>query len=103
MIDFVDGTLAAPTTTDGDIYVLIGSGTLDSSWGSEAAFGDWVSAPNQVNYILDKEMTYTPGTQFNYSDGNAHLISVILTEASDMSSLEFAEANLFNPLETARI
>lgn len=68
--------------------------------GAVSEFGDWVNAPNQVNYILDKDMTYTPGTQFNYSDGNAHLVSVILTEASGMSSLEFAEANLFNLLET---
>ena len=68
--------------------------------GEVSEFGDWVNSPNQVNYILDKDMTYTPGTQFNYSDGNAHLISVILTEASGMNSLEFAEANLFNLIET---
>jgi hypothetical protein len=40
-INFVDGTVAAPTTVDGDIYVLTGSGVVDSSWGG-AAFGDWV-------------------------------------------------------------
>jgi hypothetical protein len=40
-INFVDGTVAAPTTVDGDIYILTGSGVVDSSWGG-AAFGDWV-------------------------------------------------------------
>ena len=40
-INFVDGTVAAPTTVDGDIYVLTGSGVVDSSWGG-ATFGDWV-------------------------------------------------------------
>lgn len=67
--------------------------------GAESEYVTWVNSPNQVNYILDKEMTYTPGTLFNYSDGNAHLVSVILTKATGMSSLEFAKEYLFRPLE----
>lgn len=47
-INFVDGTVAAPTSADGDIYVLIGSGTLDASWGTLAAFGDWVRAKSSA-------------------------------------------------------
>jgi hypothetical protein len=47
-INFVDGTVAAPTNADGDIYVLIGSGTLDASWGTLAAFGDWVRAKSSA-------------------------------------------------------
>ena len=45
-INFVVGTAAAPTTVDGAIYVIIGSGTLDASWGTLAAFGDWVRFAN---------------------------------------------------------
>jgi hypothetical protein len=44
-INFVDGTVAAPTSLDGDIYVLIGSGVVDASWGT-ATFGDWARAFN---------------------------------------------------------
>jgi hypothetical protein len=40
-INFVDGTAPAPTTAEGDVYVLIGSGTVDASWGA-ADFDDWV-------------------------------------------------------------
>ena len=46
-INFVDGTVAAPTTLDGDIYVLTGSGTVDASWGA-ADFGDWVRFNNSI-------------------------------------------------------
>jgi len=67
--------------------------------GGESEFVDWYyNSEDQINYILDKEMTYTPGTIFNYSDGSAHLMSVVLTEASGMSSLEFAKQYLFEPL-----
>jgi CubicO group peptidase (beta-lactamase class C family) len=67
--------------------------------GAESEYVTWVNSPNQVIYILDKSMTYTPGTLFNYSDGNAHLVSVVLTKATGMSSFEFAKEYLFKPLE----
>jgi len=67
--------------------------------GGESEFVDWYyHSADHINYILDKEMTYTPGTQFNYSDGTAHLVSVVLTEATGMTALEFAVENLFEPL-----
>jgi len=43
-------------------------------------------------------MTCIPGSQFNYSDGTTHLVSVVLTEATGMTALEFAAVNLFEPL-----
>jgi len=79
--------------------IRMSSGIPWKEIGPESEFNEWVNAPNQVNYILDKEMTYDQGTQFNYSDGNAHLVSVILTEASGMNSLAFAEMYLFEPME----
>jgi CubicO group peptidase (beta-lactamase class C family) len=53
---------------------------------------------DQVNYILKKPLCYTPGYVHNYSSGNVHLLSVILTELSGMSTLEYATQNLFEPL-----
>lgn len=66
--------------------------------GAESEYVTWITALNQVNYILDKNMAYTPGTRFNYSDGNAHLVSVVLTKATGMTSFEFARKFLFEPL-----
>jgi CubicO group peptidase (beta-lactamase class C family) len=80
--------------------IMMSSGIPWLEIGEVSEFGDWVRSPNQVNYILDKDMTYVPGSQFNYSDGNAHLVSVILTEACGMNTLQFAEEYLFEPLET---
>jgi len=46
-INFVDGTLAPPSTTDGDVFVLIGSGVLHPNWGGNA-FGNWVRYRNLI-------------------------------------------------------
>ena len=61
--------------------------------GSPSEFMDFVNAPNQVEYVFQKPIINTPGTVFNYSDGGAHLVSVILTKATGMSTSEFA--NIF--------
>jgi CubicO group peptidase (beta-lactamase class C family) len=55
-------------------------------------------SPNWVNFVLDRPMTSAPGEVFNYSSGNAHLLSAILTKLTGMSTLEYAKAKLFSPL-----
>jgi CubicO group peptidase (beta-lactamase class C family) len=62
-------------------------------------FPDWVSAPDQIQYILDKPLVDPPGTHFNYSDGSAHLTSVVLSEATETSALAFAEQYLFDKMD----
>jgi CubicO group peptidase (beta-lactamase class C family) len=54
---------------------------------------DWVT------FVLDQPMSSAPGNVFNYSNGNAHLLSAILTKLTGMSALEFAKAKLFGPLK----
>ena len=66
--------------------------------GSPSEFMDFVNAPNQVEYVFQKPIINTPGTVFNYSDGGAHLVSVILTKATGMSTSEFANTYLFEPM-----
>jgi CubicO group peptidase (beta-lactamase class C family) len=61
-------------------------------------FNDWIGAPDQIAYVLDKPIVDPPGTRFNYSDGTAHLLSVILTEATGISAADFALRYLFEPL-----
>ena len=67
--------------------------------GGDSEFGDFVSAPDQLNYVLAKPIINTPGTIFNYSDGAAHLISVIITRATGMDASAFAGQYLFGPMD----
>jgi CubicO group peptidase (beta-lactamase class C family) len=70
------------------------NGTTSSSKFEECFF----ESVDNLQFIIDLPLVATPGTVFNYSDGASHLLSAIITEASGMSTLEFAIENLFDPL-----
>jgi len=61
-------------------------------------FGLWWFSSDHVQFVLDRPLVDAPGSRFSYSDGMAHLLSVILTEATGSSANAFAEQRLFEPL-----
>ncbi len=66
---------------------------------SEADISTLYSSPDWTQYMLDLPIVETPGTRFNYCTGCSHLLSAILTQATGMDALTFAEIYLFDPLE----
>lgn len=69
-------------------------------WNESTAQGynNWVSATDQVEYVLQRAVVTTPGSQFNYNSGTSHLLSYILTKATGLSLAEFTQQHLFTPL-----
>lgn len=61
-------------------------------------YGEWVASPNWVRYALDQPMVDEPGYDMEYSTGTTHLLSVILTRATGMSTRRYAQTRLFEPL-----
>lgn len=61
-------------------------------------YNDWVNAPDQLAFILNSPMDGDPGQVFVYGNGAAHLASAVLTQATGMSTLQFARQFLFQPL-----
>ncbi len=53
---------------------------------------------NLLNYVLNKDLVEEPGTVWNYSSGSTHILSAILTEATGMNAMEFADQYLFSYL-----
>ena len=53
---------------------------------------DWIQA------TLEQGITAGPGTQFQYTTSGVHLLSVVLSRATGMTTLEFAKEHLFDPL-----
>jgi CubicO group peptidase (beta-lactamase class C family) len=51
-----------------------------------------------VQFMLDLPVTTPPGQTFGYCNGNAHLLSAIIEKSTDMSTREFANRELFEPL-----
>ncbi len=53
---------------------------------------------NWTKAILDLPLVNSPGTTFNYATGNTHLLSAILSKASDTSTCTFLYTNLMTKL-----
>jgi CubicO group peptidase (beta-lactamase class C family) len=65
---------------------------------SRANYGPWVISDNWVEYVLSRPLVEKPGGEMVYSTGSTHLLSVILTRATGISTREFAKKYLFDPL-----
>jgi len=59
---------------------------------------DMMAAPNQVQFMLDLPMEYSPGTHFKYNSGSCQLITAILQNTTGETALNFAQEVLFDPL-----
>ena len=66
---------------------------------SRGNYGPWVLSDNWVEFILSQPLVEKPGGEMVYSTGSTHLLSVILTRATGMSTREFAKRYLFVPLQ----
>jgi len=62
-------------------------------------YGAWVTSDDWVAYALNQPMDARPGGDMQYSTGTSHLLSVIITKASGMSTREFADRHLFEPMD----
>ncbi len=61
------------------------SGLEGTSFGNYDA---WIASSDWIRYALDRPLLADPGSRMIYSTGNTHLLSVILTEASGMNTLD---------------
>ncbi len=64
-------------------------------------YGRWVLSNNWAEFALNQPVMNEPGREMVYSTGSSHLLSVILTRASGMSTLEFGNRYLFGPMNIA--
>jgi CubicO group peptidase (beta-lactamase class C family) len=65
---------------------------------SNRNYGAWVTSRNWVQHVLGRPMFAAPGEMMEYSTGNTHLLSAILTKASGRSTWQFANEVLARPL-----
>jgi CubicO group peptidase (beta-lactamase class C family) len=65
---------------------------------SNRNYGAWVTSRNWVQHALARPMFAPPGEMMEYSTGNSHLLSAILTKASGKSTWQFANDVLARPL-----
>ena len=66
---------------------------------SSGNYGAWVTSSNWAEYALSQDFVSRIDGRMVYSTGTSHLLSVIISKASGMSTKAFAEKYLFSPLE----
>jgi CubicO group peptidase (beta-lactamase class C family) len=71
------------------------SGLVSTSFDN---YGAWVGSRNWVGYVLSRPLESEPGSEMEYSTGNSHLLSAILTKATKRTTWAFAQEVLARPL-----
>jgi CubicO group peptidase (beta-lactamase class C family) len=74
------------------------AGLSGNELANPSEYNNWANAPDQIGYTLAKPAITAAGRVFNYDSGVAHLLSAILTQTTNKSSLQFGNLNLFQPL-----
>jgi CubicO group peptidase (beta-lactamase class C family) len=67
-------------------------------WSERDPEGVFDTQVDFVSQILEFPKVEQPGTVYNYSSVDSHLISAILTHATGQSALSYASENLYEPL-----
>jgi CubicO group peptidase (beta-lactamase class C family) len=65
---------------------------------SNRNYGKWIGSSNWVAFALQQPLETAPGRLMEYSTGNTHLLSAILTKATNLNTLDFAREALTEPL-----
>lgn len=59
---------------------------------------NWYTGLDWIKGAIQLPQDNRPGEVFNYNSSSSHILSAILSEATQTSTLDFARANLFEPL-----
>ena len=67
--------------------------------GGDASGSSWamVRSPDPTKFVLDQPMKTDPGQSFYYNNGNAYVLSALITKLTGQNALEFARRELFGP------
>ena len=58
----------------------------------------WANSLDPIAFVLNRPLVSDPGQTFRYNSGTVHLLSVILTKATGLPTLDFANQVLFEPM-----
>jgi CubicO group peptidase (beta-lactamase class C family) len=76
------------------------SGLDWAEWGGTTQ--QMMASQDWVQFVLDQPLAHAPGTVFNYSTGDTHLLAAALHAATGMTPLDYADLYLFRPLGITR-
>lgn len=83
--------------------VSMTSGLQCTARPEEVTLEEMMASSDWVQYAINRPLVYEPGTHFIYDSLGMHLLSAILEKATGMTTLEYAEENLFKPLGIKKV
>lgn len=62
------------------------------------SYNEWILSNRPIEFLLEKPLTDTPGSTFNYNSAAVHLLGIVLNKATGVNVPDFANQNLFSKL-----
>jgi CubicO group peptidase (beta-lactamase class C family) len=75
---------------------------LTMQGGIENELNNYMTLLNSTNWVketIEYPLLYTPGERFSYNTFHTHILSGIITKTTEMSTLDFGQKYLCDPLE----
>lgn len=109
-IDESIGTYLHPHVVDlrADVQAITIRNLLSMTAGFEwqenggPSYNQWILSGDHIGFVVEKPLVSTPGTNFTYNTGAAHLLGVVLQSAVNMSLPEFADEYFFDKIGIIR-
>lgn len=69
-----------------------------TEFGGQKSFPRMTKSTHWVNFVIEQRLMNSPGERMEYNSGLSQLLSDILVQATGMTTAQFAESYLFEPL-----
>lgn len=83
-------------------HLLTMTGGFDWDEDDTNIYSDWVRSSDQVAFVLNRQVSSTPGSTFLYNSAAVHLLGVVLEKATGMELEAYADRELFEPIGITR-
>lgn len=79
-------------------HLLTMSSGLQWSENSGGDYGAWITADDQVDFLLARPFVAEPGSAFTYNSAAVHLLGIVVEEAVGIPLAAYADEVLFSPM-----
>lgn len=76
--------------------------TAGWQWDIGTDYQRLIASDDWAAYTLSQPVIYQPGTYYAYNSGGSHVLSVILSTVTEMSTADYVQDRIFTPLGIAR-
>lgn len=105
LLSFFTGLTIANQSIEKDAITLehvltMTSGLAWDEWpyGPTSSYTHMTDSSDWTQYVLDQPMRHTPGAVWDYNSGGSHLLSMVINQTVESTTLAYADSQLFAPL-----